>query len=72
LNTHAGVVASKHKTGSDEFYKQFAKFIELFEESDYDEGYLERNLTDVTQAYWSFPNCIEDEVTRVDAIEASD
>ncbi|KAF8246111.1 hypothetical protein K440DRAFT_500655, partial [Wilcoxina mikolae CBS 423.85] len=54
LNTHAAVIASKHKTGSDEFYKRFAKFVELFEKSDYDEGYLEGNLTDVTRAYWSF------------------
>ena len=65
LNTHAGIIASKHKTGSDEFYKRFAKFIELFEESDRDEGYLEGNFTDVTRAYWAFLNCIKDEVTRV-------
>lgn len=72
LNTHAGVVASKHKTGSDESYKRFAKFVGLFEQSNYDEGYLEGNLTNLTQAYLSFLNCIEDEVTRVDALEASD
>jgi len=58
LNRHA---ASNHEVGGDEFYKRFAKFVELFKESDYDDGYLEGNLTDVTRAYWSFLNCIIDE-----------
>ncbi|KAA8893635.1 hypothetical protein FN846DRAFT_923541 [Sphaerosporella brunnea] len=74
LNTHAGVVASKHKTGSDKFYKLFAEFVNLFKESGegYEEGYLNGNPTDVTHAYWAFVNCIKDEVTRVEAAEASD
>jgi hypothetical protein len=72
LNTHAGVIASQHKTGSDEFYKRFAEFIELFEVSGRDEGYLEGSLTDVTRAYWAFLNCIKDEVARVDAAVVSD
>ena len=72
LNTHVVVIASKHKTSSDEFFKRFAKFIELFDESDRDEGYLEGNSTDVTRAYWGFLNCIKDEVVRVDAAVVSD
>ncbi|KAA8893516.1 hypothetical protein FN846DRAFT_1025664 [Sphaerosporella brunnea] len=74
LNTHAGVVASKHKTGSDKFYKLFAEFVNLFKESGegYEQGYLDGNPTDVTHAYWAFVNCINDEVTRVEAAEASD
>jgi hypothetical protein len=71
MNTHAGVIASKHKTGSDEFYARFAKFIKLFVESDLDECYLEGSSTDVTRAYWAFLNCIKDEVTRVDAAVVS-
>ncbi|KAA8908829.1 hypothetical protein FN846DRAFT_944352 [Sphaerosporella brunnea] len=68
LNTHAGVVASEYKTGSDKFYKLFAEFVNLFKESGegYEEGYLNGNPTDVTHAYWAFVNCIKDEVTRVD------
>ena len=66
MNYHAGVIACKRKTGSNEFYKQFAKFVELFEEPDYDKG-PQRGWTVVTQAYWSFLNCIKDEVRRVDA-----
>ncbi|RPB02828.1 hypothetical protein L873DRAFT_369145 [Choiromyces venosus 120613-1] len=72
LNLHAGVIASKHKIGSDEFYARFSEFMKLFEEYDYDEGYLEGNATDLTRAYWSFQNCIRTEVKRVDAGEASD
>lgn len=68
LNAHAGVIASKHRTSSNEFYKRFAKFVELFERSDYDEGYLEGNPTDVAQAYWSFLNCIKNEAARLDAM----
>ncbi|RPA90132.1 hypothetical protein L873DRAFT_1783206 [Choiromyces venosus 120613-1] len=72
LNTHAGIIASKHKIGTDEFYARFSGFIRLLEEFGYDDGYLGGNATDVTRAYWSFLNCIKDEVKRVNAIEASD
>jgi hypothetical protein len=66
LNTHAGVIASKYKIGSDEFYTRFAEFVKLFKESDYDDSYLDGNPTGVTRAYWGFLNCIRDEVTRVE------
>jgi hypothetical protein len=71
LNTHAGVVASKHNTGSDKFYRLSTEFVKAFEKSGegYEEGYLDGNPTDVTRAYWAFLNCIKDEVTRADAVE---
>lgn len=70
---HAKIAASNHQTGSDEFYTRFAKFVQLLEESDYDESYLEGgNLTDVTQAYRAFLECIKDEVKRVDAVDVRD
>ncbi|KAA8902718.1 hypothetical protein FN846DRAFT_1022449 [Sphaerosporella brunnea] len=75
LNTHAGVIASKHKTGSDKFYTLFAEFVKLFRESGddgFEEGYLDGYPTDVTRAYWAFLNCIDSEVTWVEAAEASD
>ncbi|RPB02827.1 hypothetical protein L873DRAFT_1787494 [Choiromyces venosus 120613-1] len=72
LNFHAGVIASKDKIGSDEFYARFSEFMKLFEEFDYDDGYLEGHATDLTRAYWSFLNCIKNEVKWVDAVEASD
>jgi len=71
LNTHAGITASKHKTGSVEFYKRFANFIQLFEESGRYQGYLEGKPTDVTRAYWAFLDCTKVEVARVDAAEVS-
>ncbi|KAA8895182.1 hypothetical protein FN846DRAFT_912061 [Sphaerosporella brunnea] len=73
MNTHAAVIASKQKTGSDNFYTLFAEFVKLFKQSGegYEEGYLDGDPTDVTRAYWAFVNCIKDEVTRVDA-EVSD
>jgi hypothetical protein len=67
LNRHAKITASKHEVGSDKFCSLFAVFVELFEKSEYDEGYLDGNATDVTRAYWAFLNCIKDEVTRVEA-----
>jgi hypothetical protein len=72
LNKHAKIIASKHETGSDVFCTRFGEFIQRFEESDYDEGYLGGDPTDVTRAYWAFLNCIRDEVTRVEAEETND
>ena len=71
LNTHAGIAASKYKTGSVKFYALFKEFVKLFEESGerFDVGYLDGNATDVTRAYWAFLNCIKDEVTRADVAE---
>ncbi|RPB05784.1 hypothetical protein L873DRAFT_1832544 [Choiromyces venosus 120613-1] len=59
LNIHAGVRADSHKTGTDKFYRRFAEFIQLFEDSDYKENYLiaESQCTDVTRAYWSLAGC---------------
>ena len=71
LNTHAGIAASKYKTGSVKFYALFKEFVKLFEESgaSFDADYLDGNVTDVTRAYWAFLNCIKDEVTRADVAE---
>ncbi|KAF8466208.1 hypothetical protein BDZ91DRAFT_816757, partial [Kalaharituber pfeilii] len=71
LNTHAGVIASKHETGSDSFYTLFAEFVRLFDESDYDDAFLDGNANGVTRAYWDFLNCIKSEVTRVEARESN-
>ncbi|KAF8462298.1 hypothetical protein BDZ91DRAFT_734939 [Kalaharituber pfeilii] len=68
LNAHAGVIASKHKTGSDRFCTLFAKFVRRFKESDCDEGYLDGNAKDVTRAYRAFLNCIKSEFTSVEAV----
>ena len=65
LNRHAKIAASKHEAGSDKFYTLFAEFVRLFVASDFDQGYLDGNVTDVTRAYWAFLHCIKDEVTRV-------
>jgi len=65
LNRHAKIVSSKHEAGSDKFYTLFAEFVRLLEASEFDQGYLDGNDTDVTRAYWAFLNCINDEVTRV-------
>ena len=72
MNTHASVIASNYRVGSDKFYTLFAEFVKLFEESDYDERFLDEPATDVTIAYWRFLNCNKDEVTRVEAAEPSD
>ncbi|KAF8246400.1 hypothetical protein K440DRAFT_662155 [Wilcoxina mikolae CBS 423.85] len=69
LNIHAGVISSSYKTGSNEFYARFNRFVEVFRESELDDSYLDGGSTDVTRAYWAFLNCIPDEVTRVDAME---
>lgn len=47
-------------------------FVRLFGESGYDEGFLEGHATSVTRAYREFLHCVKDEVTRVEATEASD
>jgi len=72
LNTHAEVIASKHKRGTAEFYEKFAKFIKLLDESDDPSGYLDGDTTDLSQAYWSFVSCVKDQVTRVEAADAND
>ncbi|KAF8426954.1 hypothetical protein EV426DRAFT_686449 [Tirmania nivea] len=72
LNKHATVIASKYETGSVEFYKLFARFVELYVESDYDDYLVDGNPTDVTRAYWSFLLCYKDEVTRVDVSDETE
>jgi hypothetical protein len=72
LNTHAGVIASQYKTGSDRFYALFSEFVKLFEETGegYGKGYLDENVTNnVAQAYWAFVNCMKTEVARAEAVE---
>jgi len=69
MNAHAKIAASNVKAGSEEFYKRFASFVKLFEESGegYEEGYLVGSPTDVTAAYWAVWRCLKDEVTTIDA-----
>ncbi|RPA91752.1 hypothetical protein L873DRAFT_1867002 [Choiromyces venosus 120613-1] len=59
LNIHAGVRADSHKTGTDEFYRRFAEFVQLFEGSGCDESYLTAGsqYADVARAYWSILDC---------------
>ncbi|KAH8148469.1 uncharacterized protein LAJ45_07572 [Morchella importuna] len=70
LNLHAWVIVSKHKIGTTTFYTGFGEFIKLFQESDYDESYLDDGgTTGVTRAYWSFLRCAKDEVRDVETVE---
>ena len=64
LNIHASVIASKYDTGSDRFYALFKNFIRLFQDSSYDESYLDRAPTSVTKAYHEFRIASNTEVTR--------
>ncbi|RPA92491.1 hypothetical protein L873DRAFT_1709754 [Choiromyces venosus 120613-1] len=58
LNLHAGVRADNDKTGTDEFYKRFAEFIQAFKRSDPKVNYLIGESTNVTRAaYWSLLKC---------------
>ncbi|RPA91662.1 hypothetical protein L873DRAFT_1713016 [Choiromyces venosus 120613-1] len=58
LNLHAGVRADNDKTGTDEFYKRFADFIQAFKRSDPKVNYLIGESTNVTRAaYWSLLKC---------------
>ncbi|PUU79212.1 hypothetical protein B9Z19DRAFT_911862, partial [Tuber borchii] len=54
LNCHAAVRASNFKNGSDKFYKLFKEFVEVFEDSDYNQGYLSDETKSVTKAYQAF------------------
>ena len=62
-------IASSHKTGSSEFYARVKHFVEVFKESEFDDGYLDGAPTDVTRACLAFLKCIPGEVTRVDNTE---
>ena len=64
LNIHASVIASKYDTGSDRFYALFKNFIRLFQDSSYDESYLDGIPTLVTKAYYEFRMAIQTEVAR--------
>ncbi|RPA92051.1 hypothetical protein L873DRAFT_1818402 [Choiromyces venosus 120613-1] len=59
LSIHAGVRADSRKTGTDEFYRRFAEFVQLFEGSGCDESYLTAGsqCADVARAYWSILDC---------------
>ncbi|RPB04313.1 hypothetical protein L873DRAFT_1667159 [Choiromyces venosus 120613-1] len=58
LNLHAGVRADNDITGTDEFYKRFAEFIQAFKRSDPKVNYLIGESTNVTRAaYWSLLKC---------------
>ncbi|PWW73004.1 hypothetical protein C7212DRAFT_366233 [Tuber magnatum] len=65
LNTHAGILSSISKKGSDKFSDAFAKFIKLFEISGFDESYLYGKDTEVTRAYGAFVDCVLSEVKHV-------
>ncbi|PWW76387.1 hypothetical protein C7212DRAFT_186523 [Tuber magnatum] len=69
LNTHAGVLASKHKIGSDKFYGLFAEFVKQFTGSGggYETSYLTGIPTDVTRAYYEFIRSLDMEVMAVEA-----
>ena len=64
LNNHATVTASNYKQCSPDFSKQFERFVELFEESGFDENYLQGEPTAVTKAYRSFLHCCLFEAVR--------
>ncbi|KAL7275212.1 hypothetical protein RUND412_001861 [Rhizina undulata] len=67
MNTHAGIISSQYKVGSEKFYKTFAEFIKLLKDSDFDESYLDDGeLDSLTRVYWSFLKCAKDEVRSVD------
>ncbi|PWW80032.1 hypothetical protein C7212DRAFT_361502 [Tuber magnatum] len=58
LNLHAGVKAHKYKTGTDEFYRRFAIFIQAFKRSDPRVNYLNEGFMNATcAAYWSLREC---------------
>jgi len=60
LNSHAGVVASKYKHGSETFYANFRVFVsELKKGENYDAEAALNN------AYWTFMNCTKAEVEDV-------
>ncbi|KAG0133436.1 hypothetical protein HOY82DRAFT_641132 [Tuber indicum] len=65
LDTHAGVVTSNFKTGSERFYQLFWEFVSLLKESGtgYQEGYLDNGPIDLVNAYHAFMGCINTEVT---------
>jgi len=62
LNQHATVIASSRSTGTPRFYQLFAEFIAALKESDFASGFLQDKPTKATAAYWSFLNCIKQEV----------
>jgi len=68
LNFHAGVVASKHKRGSETFYARFREFLQCLRELGYNENY--EDASPLSRAYWSFVRCKGDEVTQVDEVAA--
>ncbi|RPA92488.1 hypothetical protein L873DRAFT_1794242 [Choiromyces venosus 120613-1] len=58
LNLHANVIAHRDKTGTEEFYKRFAVFIQALKRSDPGVNYLGGGITDATcAAYWSLLEC---------------
>ncbi|PWW75789.1 hypothetical protein C7212DRAFT_324280, partial [Tuber magnatum] len=58
LNLHAGVAAHKYKTGTDEFYRRFAIFIQAFKRLDPRVNYLNEGFMNATcAAYWSLREC---------------
>jgi len=62
LNAHADVLGWPHKTGTKHWENLFNRFIQAFEKSKFDEGFLDGKLTDVTLAYWAFIRCFATEV----------
>jgi len=67
LNTHAGIISSLDKVGSDKFYKLFAEFIKLLKESNCDKSSLEVVSSKcLKRACSTFVGCVKDEVHPVD------
>jgi len=65
LNLHATNIACSFKTTTPKFHELFAKFITVLEESGFDNSYLNGQETTLTNAYWSFHNCIRSEVKLI-------
>ena len=65
LDRYATVVSSNRMVATPGFYRKFAKFVRLFEDSGYKEDYLEGTSTDVTKAYYELTQCMRTEVRDV-------
>jgi len=64
LDTHATIVASNHKTASEQFHILFANFIKALQESHYVDKFLERNDTArLSGSYSAFLDCLKTEVS---------
>ncbi|KAL1848769.1 hypothetical protein Plec18170_007780 [Paecilomyces lecythidis] len=68
LNAHASILSSQLKPVSPRFRELFRDFVDALAESNYARGYLGDSTSKVTQAYWKFLQCLNEEVTEVEVI----